>query len=101
MITRIWHGVTARSNAEKYLKFLLTQGTKEYTNIPGNLSVRVWKQEEETVCHFWTVSEWENIEAVKAFAGEEYEKAKYYKEDYGVLLQFEEKVEHHESYVVR
>ena len=101
MITRVWHGVTARSNAEKYLKYLLEHGTKQYTNIAGNLSVRVWKQDEEGLCHFWTVSEWENLDAVKAFAGDDYEKAKYNKEDYGILLDFEEKVKHYESFVVR
>jgi hypothetical protein len=49
-------------------------------------------------CHFYTVTEWENIEAIKAFAGEDYEKAVYYPEDEGVLLEFEEKVQHYESY---
>jgi len=44
------------------------------------------------------VTEWTNIEAIKRFAGEDYEKAKYYPEDSGILLEFEEKVIHYETY---
>lgn len=81
-----------------YLDFLLNAGTKEYRETPGNISVKVWRKVESENCHFYTVTEWENIEAIKAFAGEDYEKAVYYPEDEGVLLEFEEKVQHYESF---
>lgn len=81
-----------------YLDFLLNAGTKEYRETSGNISVKVWRKVESENCHFYTVTEWENIEAIKAFAGEDYEKAVYYPEDEGVLLEFEEKVQHYESF---
>ena len=81
-----------------YLDFLLNYGTKEYRETPGNISVKVWRKMESENCHFYTVTEWETIEAIKAFAGEDYEKAVYYPEDDGILLEFEEKVEHYESF---
>jgi heme-degrading monooxygenase HmoA len=100
MITRIWHGRTAPRHAGIYLDFLLTDGTKEYRATPGNISVKVWKRAEMDCCHFYTVTEWVNLEAVKRFAGADYEKAVYYPEDQGILLEFEEKVYHYESYDV-
>jgi heme-degrading monooxygenase HmoA len=100
MITRTWHGKTNIKNAGRYLEFLLTEGTREYKQIPGNISVRVWKRMEKEVCHFWTVTEWKDLASIKAFAGEDYEKAKYYPFDDGVLLEFEEHVMHYESFVV-
>ncbi len=100
MITRIWHGKTSAENADKYLDFLLDDGTKEYRATPGNLSVKVWRQMDSDCCHFYTVTEWESIKAIKAFAGEDYEKAVYYPEDDGILLEFEEKVNHYETYDV-
>ena len=100
MITRIWHGRTSLQHAESYLQFLQTDGTKEYLSTSGNLSVKVWRKIEKDCCHFWTVTEWTGIEAVKAFAGEDYEKAKYYPEDDGILLEFEETVSHYESYTI-
>jgi len=100
MITRIWHGRTSLQHADSYLQFLLNDGTKEYLATKGNLSVKVWRQKAKDCCHFWTVTEWTDIEAVKGFAGDDYEKAKYYPEDDGILLEFEEKVNHYESYAV-
>ncbi len=100
MITRTWHGKTSLQNADRYLEFLLTEGTNEYKQTPGNISVRVWKREEKEVCHFWTVTEWEDLSAIKAFAGEDYEKAKYYPFDDGMLLELEERVLHYESFIV-
>jgi len=100
MITRIWHGRTSLADADSYLDFLLNDGTKEYRETPGNISIRVWRRKEKDCCHFYTVTEWEDLEAVKRFAGEDYEKAVYYPEDQGILLEFEEKVLHYESYDV-
>jgi len=98
MITRIWHGRTCLEDAEKYLQFLRREGTREYTETKGNLSVKIWQRKDEDCCHFWTVTEWTDIDAIRAFAGQDYEKAKYYPEDDGVLLEFEDRVLHYESY---
>jgi heme-degrading monooxygenase HmoA len=100
MITRVWHGRTALKDAERYLEFLLTKGTADYKKIKGNLSIKVWQRKEEDCCHFFTVTEWETVESIKQFAGEDYEKAVYYPEDNGVLLEFEEKVVHYETFKV-
>ena len=88
MITRMWHGRTHSKDADTYLKFLLTEGTREYRETTGNVSARVWRSKENEVCHFWTVTEWQDIKSIKAFAGEGYEKAKYYPFDQGILLEF-------------
>jgi len=100
MITRTWHGKTSLENADYYLQFLLNEGTKEYLQTKGNLSVKVWQKKYKDFCHFWTVTEWTDIEALKGFAGDDYEKAVYYPEDEGILLVFEEKVNHYETYAV-
>lgn len=101
MITRIWHGRTSHENSDWYLRFLLNKGTEEYTLTPGNLSVKVWRQKADDCCHFWTVTEWKDISSVKAFAGEDYEKAVYYPEDEGILLEFEERVMHVETHILK
>jgi heme-degrading monooxygenase HmoA len=100
MITRVWHGRTAQLDATRYLKFLLSKGTEDYKKVKGNLSVKVWQRMESDCCHFFTVTEWENIDAIRKFAGDDYDKAVYYPEDVGVLLEFEEKVMHYESFIV-
>ena len=48
--------------------------------------------------HFNLIIYWENLEVIRNFAGDDFEKAKYYPEDEDFLLEFEEKVEHHEVF---
>lgn len=46
--------------------------------------------------HFLTLSYWESEQAIRAFAGAEPLKAKYYPEDADFLLEFEPEVAHYE-----
>jgi hypothetical protein len=48
-----------------------------------------------------TLSWWRDIAAIKAFAGEDYEKSRYYAEDAKYLLEWNEEVEHFEVVVDR
>jgi heme-degrading monooxygenase HmoA len=100
MITRVWHGRTSLAHADSYLKLLLTKGTADYKKVMGNLSVRVWRKLDLDCAHFFTVTEWEDLDAIRRFAGPDYEKAVYYPEDHGILLEFEEHVNHYESFIV-
>jgi hypothetical protein len=51
------------------------------------------------VAHFLTLTYWDSLEAIQAFAGEDVSRAKYYSEDRDFLLEFEPTVEHYELYV--
>ena len=99
MITRIWHGKTKAKHANSYLKFLKETGLKEYLATKGIASAKILRRVEGDVCHFCTVSEWVDLESIKRFAGDEYEKARYYSEDNEYLLEFEETVEHYETFL--
>jgi hypothetical protein len=50
------------------------------------------------VAHFLTLTHWDSLKAIKAFAGEDISKAKYYPQDRDFLLEFEPTVEHYELY---
>ncbi len=97
-ITRIWHGKTKAEHADVYLDYIIETGVEEYKATEGNLSVEIWRRIEGSECHFWTVTKWDNYESIKKFAGEDYEKAKYYPEDEKYLLDFEPKVFHCETF---
>ena len=98
VITRIWHGTTRTRHADEYLEFLIKTGVADYKKTPGNLSVEILRRIEDDICHFWTVTKWDSIENIKKFAGEDYEKAKYYEEDKQYLLEFEPNVIHCETF---
>ena len=97
-ITRIWHGETKTEHADIYLKYIEETGMREYRNVDGNLSAKILRSIEGDICHFLTVTEWDSYESIKKFAGDEFEKAKYYAEDNKYLLEFEDKVQHYETF---
>lgn len=98
VIARIWHGVTPAARADEYLEFLEERALPDYRSVPGNLAAFVLRRVEGEVAHFLTVTHWESYEAIRAFAGAEIERARYYPEDSGFLLEFEPTVQHFELF---
>jgi heme-degrading monooxygenase HmoA len=97
VIARMWHGVTAAERADEYLDYLNETGVPDYRETVGNRGVYVLRRiEGDNKAHFLTVSFWGSIEEVKAFAGPDPEKARYYPEDETFLLDFEPQVKHYD-----
>ena len=95
MICRIWHGRTPISKAEAYAQFLKERAIPDYRSVQGNLSVVVMRRDEDAVTHFLTVTHWDSESSIRAFAGQDLLKAKYYPEDKDYLLEFEPRVQHY------
>jgi heme-degrading monooxygenase HmoA len=94
MICRIWHGATPRSKADAYARFLEQRAIPDYRSVSGNRSVAVLRRDEAAVTHFMTVTHWDSEESIRAFAGDDLLKARYYPEDRDYLLEFEPQVQH-------
>jgi heme-degrading monooxygenase HmoA len=97
-ITRIWHGVIKAEHIDDYLKYVEDTGMKEYNMIKGNISAKLLSRIEGDICHFLTVTEWDSYDSIKAFAGDNFQKAVYYPDDKKYLLEFEENVAHYETF---
>lgn len=95
MICRIWHGRTALARADEYAAFLARRAVPDYRSVPGNLDVVVLRRDEADAAHFLTITRWSSEEAIRAFAGDELLRAKYYPEDEAFLLEFEPQVRHY------
>jgi heme-degrading monooxygenase HmoA len=95
MIIRMWHGRTSREQADAYDAFLAARAIPDYRSTPGNLAVYVLRRDEVDATHFITLTHWESEAAIRAFAGDDLLKAKYYLEDEGFLLEFEPQVVHY------
>ena len=96
MIARNWHGRVPAAKAEQYHEYLLRTGLADYRNTPGNFGVLAERWTEGDVIHFLLTTLWESIEAIKRFAGENYEAARYYPKDDDYLLEREPYVRHAE-----
>ncbi len=96
MIVRIWHGRVPTSKADAYRAFLNDRAIPDYKSVEGNRGVYILERREGAVTHFLTLTFWESWEAIRRFAGEDVEAAKYYPEDEEFLLEFEPRVVHYE-----
>lgn len=95
MIARMWHGRVPTSKAQAYRAFVNGRAIPDYRSVEGNISVHILEREEGEVTHFITLTFWESLDAIKGFAGEDVERAKYYPEDTDFLLEFEPNVVHY------
>jgi heme-degrading monooxygenase HmoA len=96
VIARLWHGRVPAAKAAAYREFLDRRAIPDYRSVPGNVSVRILERAEGDVVHFVTLTFWDSMDAIRAFAGDDVERAKYYPEDKDFLLEFEPTVTHYE-----
>ena len=96
MIVRMWHGRVPTKKADAYREFTNGRAIPDYRSTEGNISVHVLERQEGDVTHFMTLTFWESLEAIKEFAGEDVEAAKYNPEDKDFLLEFEPTVVHYQ-----
>ena len=95
IIARIWTGRVPPGKADAYDQFLRERAIPDYTSIQGNLGEIILRRDEQNYTEFTIITFWDSIDSIKAFAGENYEKAKYYEEDKEYLLEFPEHVKHY------
>ena len=96
MIARTWHGVTSLANADEYLNLMRTIAVRDYQAIAGNRGVYVMRRVEGEAAHILLLTLWDSEDAIRQFAGEDIEKAKYYDFDPDYLLELEPTVTHYE-----
>ncbi len=98
MIARIWHGRTKGEDYEAYTKFMREVAIPDYKKTTGFVKLTFLRRLEGEIAHFNLITFWEDLEVIRNFAGNDFDKAKYYPEDKKYLLEFEERVTHHEVF---
>jgi len=96
VIVRMWHGRVPTAKAAAYREFTNGRAIPDYRSVPGNLSVHILERAEGEVTHFITLTFWKSLDAIRRFAGDDADKAKYYPEDADFVLEYEPRVVHYE-----
>ena len=96
MIVRTWRGAVRREDAERYLAHQAETGVRDYRRTPGNLGALVLQRDRGDVVEVTTVSFWTSMDAVRAFAGDEPDRARFYPGDDELLVEKDLHVEHSE-----
>ncbi len=96
MIARIWRGWTSEADGNAYVDYLEQTGIPGYRATPGNLDAFILRRADADRIEFLTVSYWESLDSIKAFAGAPIERAVFYPEDDRFLVDRETVVRHFE-----
>jgi heme-degrading monooxygenase HmoA len=89
MIARVWKGAVRRRDADAYARYMQDTGVAGYARTPGNRGVWMLRRDVGDRTEFVMFTLWESLEAVKAFAGDDYETAVFYPEDERFLVERE------------
>jgi heme-degrading monooxygenase HmoA len=96
MIARIWHGMVLISKADEYLDLMRRIALPDYLATRGNRGAWCLHRTETDVTHFELLTFWDDTDAIKRFAGDDYSMAKYYDFDSDYLIEMEHHVRHYE-----
>ncbi len=98
MISRIWHGWTTHGNADKYEALLKEEIFTGIQNrrIRGFRSIQLLRREVGHEIEFVTIMLFDTLDAVREFAGEDYEVAVVPEKARAVLVRFDERSQHYE-----
>ena len=96
MIARLWHGWTSRENAGAYESLLRNKVLPGIHRVSGYGGAYLLKRAVPEGVEFVTITFFESLNAVRAFAGSDYEQAVVPRDARALLKRFDERSVHYE-----
>jgi heme-degrading monooxygenase HmoA len=97
VISRIWHGWTAPEQADEYERLLRAEILPGIHRVPGYRGATLLRRQDGDEVEFVTITVFDSLDAVRAFAGEDYEVAVVPPEARRLLRRFDERSAHYET----
>ena len=94
MIARLWRGWTSQADADAYERFLREHMFPSMERVPGFVGAELLRHDAGDEVAFVTVTRFESLDAVRTFAGEDYERAVIEPEARALLTRHDERSEH-------
>ncbi len=96
MIARMWHGWTKPQNADAYENLLRQEMFPSMRRIEGFADAYLLRRSAGEEVEFVTVTMFTSLEAVRRFAGEDYETAVLHPQAAGLLSRYDHKSVHYD-----
>jgi antibiotic biosynthesis monooxygenase (ABM) superfamily enzyme len=96
MIARVWHGVTRAEDEQAYAEYLEETGMRSARGLDGSRGTLVLHRRVGDRAEFQTVLLFDSLGHVRAFAGDDLERAVFFPEDDRFLVERELTVAHYE-----
>jgi heme-degrading monooxygenase HmoA len=98
MIMREWRAEIRRELRDEYVDYVCRTGLASYRATLGNLGASVAVTDlDEQRSEIVTISYWQSFDAIRAFAGDPIDQARYFPEDDKYLLTRPERVLHYQA----
>ena len=96
VVLRQWRGRIRTADKAAYSSYIAGTGGVDYRSTPGNLGYQMTMRDlGDGSTEVTTLSWWASLDAIRAFAGEDIARARYYPDDDRFLLERPDQVEHH------
>jgi heme-degrading monooxygenase HmoA len=97
MIARMWRGWVHTDRIDEYVEIVERTGMSEYRATAGNRGAQLLTRDlGDGRTELITLSWWDDLDDIRAFAGDDIDAAKYYPEDDEFLVERETTVSHFE-----
>jgi heme-degrading monooxygenase HmoA len=97
MITRMWRGWTASEDADAYEAFLLGELFPSMRQIDGFRGADVLRRVDGPEVAFVTLTRFDSLEAIRAFAGEDFETPVLEPQALALLSRYDERAVHYDT----
>jgi heme-degrading monooxygenase HmoA len=94
VIARVWRGWTSQQDADAYERFLREQMFPSIHRVDGFLGAELLRHDAGDEVAFMTITRFDSLEAVREFAGDDYERAVIEPEARRLLARHDERSEH-------
>lgn len=95
-VVREWRGRVPRERSAEYLAYMRRTGLDDYAGTPGHRGTWVLADREGRETEFVLLTFWDSREAIRAFAGDDIGRARYYAEDARYLASMPERLRHYD-----
>jgi hypothetical protein len=97
-ILREWRAEVRRELKDEYVRYVTATGITAYKETPGNRGAVVATRDIDAQrAEIVTLSWWQDEASIRAFAGDDINRSRYYAEDDRFLLTHPETVHHYDS----
>lgn len=102
VILRRWSGRIRTADEAEYVAYVKRTGGDDYAKTPGNRGFQiVMRALGDGISEVTTLSWWDSMEAIKAFAGDQPEVARYYPDDDRFLVDRPPNVDHYRVFAAQ
>ena len=96
MISRNWRALARPGEAEHYIRHLTDETFPKLSGLTGFIKASVLIRELERGTEFLIVTEWQSLDAIKGFAGDDPEAAVVPAVVQAMMLEYDSRVRHYE-----